>query len=63
MLLVIDFSEWLPQFGFYDTQIKAALYTELNVIVSLQPLYDQLVQDNKVPNVFTLGLCNGMVSG
>ncbi|KAJ7372197.1 hypothetical protein OS493_020629 [Desmophyllum pertusum] len=26
----------------------------------VQPLYDQLVQDNKVPNVFTLGLCNGM---
>ncbi|KAK2564775.1 Beta-secretase 2 [Acropora cervicornis] len=26
----------------------------------VQPLYDQLVQDNKVPNVFSLGLCNGM---
>ncbi|EDO37418.1 predicted protein [Nematostella vectensis] len=24
------------------------------------PLYDQLVLDGKVPNVFTLGLCNGM---
>ncbi|XP_031556504.1 beta-secretase 2-like [Actinia tenebrosa] len=26
----------------------------------VEPLFDQLVQDGKVPNVFTLGLCNGM---
>ena len=34
----------------------------LTQLCFFQPLYDQLVQDNKVPNVFTLGLCNGMVS-
>ena len=57
MLFVIAQSGYLG-FGL-TTELH---YTELNVIVSLQPLYDQLVQDDKVPNVFTLGLCNGMVS-